>query len=81
MISEQQANSKPFSSHNDVTGDNLVSKTGNQKAFEEGWERIFKKKRELEQEEINKSYAVDVESKFKPFLAEEVPLNVLGEGE
>ena len=45
MISERQANSKPFSSHNDVTGDSLVSKTGNQKAFEGGWERIFRNKK------------------------------------
>lgn len=65
---------------NNITGDEIKTKA-NSSTYQEGWERIFDKKRELEQEEINKSYAVDVENKFKPFLAEEIPLNVLGEGE
>lgn len=29
---------------NDVTGDKLVSKTGDKKAYDEGWDRIFGKK-------------------------------------
>lgn len=65
---------------NNITGDEIKTKA-NSSAYQEGWERIFDKKRELEQEEINKSYAVDVKNKFKPFIAEEIPLNVLGEGE
>lgn len=62
---------------NNITGDEIKTKA-NSSAYQEGWERIFEKKRELEQEEINKSYAVDAES-LSPFLTEEIPLNVLGE--
>ena len=41
-------------SKNDVTGDEIKSKTDNQKAYEEGWERIFGKKEKKENtEEIN----------------------------
>lgn len=54
MISERQANSKPFSSHNDVTGDSLTSKVGSQDAYASGWERIFGNK-EKEKVEINLS--------------------------
>lgn len=29
---------------NDITGDSIKTKTGNEKAYAEGWERIFGKK-------------------------------------
>ena len=54
MISERQVSSKPFSSHNDVTGDSLTSKVGSQEAYDSGWERIFGNK-EQEKVEINLS--------------------------
>lgn len=34
------------SSTNEITGDNLVSKSSNQDAYAEGWDRIFNKKEE-----------------------------------
>lgn len=30
---------------NDVTGDSIKTKTGNQKAYADGWDRIFGKKK------------------------------------
>ena len=87
MISERQANSKPFSSHNDVTGDSLVSKTGNQKAFDEGWERIFGNKQpekipleswvneedkvEFKQQEVENSFKCNIVEQH--FLQEQLP--------
>lgn len=52
MISERQVSSKPFSSHNDVTGDSLTSKVGSQEAYASGWDLIWGKK-ESEKVEIN----------------------------
>ena len=87
MISERQANSKPFSSHNSVTGDNLVSKTGNQKAFDEGWSLIWGDKEctNMIEEEKQKFKQQEVENSFKcniveqHFLQEQLPSNVIGD--
>lgn len=93
MISERQANSSGNTSFNSVTGDSLVSKTGNQKAFEEGWSLIWGKK---EPEKIPLDGWVDEEDKqqFKQqatddsfkcniieqhFLTEELPSGIIAD--
>ena len=40
MITENQATSVK-TNFNDVTGDTIVTKQTNQKAYAEGWDRIF----------------------------------------
>ena len=43
---------------NEITGDNLVSKSSNQDAYAEGWERIFGKKHK--KEEPVKKYSMPI---------------------
>ena len=93
MISERQASSKPFSSHNDVTGDSLTSKVGSQEAYASGWERIFgnkqpekiplepwvseEEKQEFKQQEVENSFKCNIVEQH--FLQEELPSNVIGD--
>lgn len=45
---------KRYTATNDVTGDLIKSKSGNQEAYSDGWDRIFGKKNkdESRQEEV-----------------------------
>jgi len=38
-----------YTATNDVTGDLIKSKSGNQEAYSDGWDRIFGKKNKLEE--------------------------------
>jgi len=69
-----------MAAYNDVTNDLLINKKTSD-TYRNNWENIFgkKEKEEYLQREIENSYKVDLDNPFKPFLAEEIPLNVLEE--
>jgi len=69
-----------MAAYNDVTNDLLINKKTSD-VYRNNWENIFgkKEKEEYLQREIENSYKVDLDNPFKPFLTDEIPLNVLEE--